>query len=156
MFSAKELCDGNKDAGAKEYQREQKGPTSCLKVGHGASRCPTSAATFYGGRAKKPKVKDGHSSLCRAGYVEGKEVKDIVLDTSAARTLVRDNLVSRNKCLDKFVSVQCGHGNNVSYPLATVEVVVDCKSYFVEAAVVKKLLCGSSCGEEATLWKQLW
>eukprot|EP00731_Ephydatia_muelleri_P011294 Em0006g188a len=55
-------------------------------------RCPMSAATFYGGRAKKPKVKDGHSSSCRAGYVE-----------------------------------------------VTVEVAADCKSYFVEAAVVKKL-----------------
>lgn len=38
------------------------------------------------------------------------------------------------------MSVQCVHGDNVSYPLANVqEVVVDGKSYFVEAAVVKKL-----------------
>ena len=31
------------------------------------------------------------------------------------------------------------HGDEVSYPLAKVEVVVDGKSYLVEAAVVKKL-----------------
>lgn len=45
----------------------------------------------------------------------------------------------RNKYLDKFVSVQCVHGDNVSYPQAKVEVVIDGKSYFVEAAMVKKL-----------------
>ena len=66
-------------------------------------------------------------------------MKDIVLDTGAARTLVRDNLVPRNKYLDKFVSVQCVHGDHVSYPLAKVKVVIDGRSYFVEAAVVKKL-----------------
>ena len=47
--------------------------------------------------------------------------------------------VPRNKYLDKFVSVQCVHGDHVSYPLAKVKVVIDGRSYFVEAAVVKKL-----------------
>ena len=45
----------------------------------------------------------------------------------------------RNKFLKKCVAVQCVHGDEVSYPLAKVEVVVDGKSYLVEAAVVKKL-----------------
>eukprot|EP00731_Ephydatia_muelleri_P003291 Em0001g3291a len=45
----------------------------------------------------------------------------------------------RNKFLKKCVAVQCVHGDEDSYPLAKVEVVVDGKSYLVEAAVVKKL-----------------
>ena len=88
---------------------------------------------------KQSEVKRGHSSPHKLGYLEGTEVKDIVLDTGAARTLVRDNLVPRDKYLDKFVSVQCVHGDHVSYPLAKVKVVIDGRSYFVEAAVVKKL-----------------
>ncbi|KAL5510367.1 hypothetical protein EMCRGX_G005901, partial [Ephydatia muelleri] len=100
---------------------------------------PKNAATFFGGRAKQSKVKEGHSLVWKTGYVEGREVKDIVLDTGAARTLVRDDLVPRNKFLKKCVAVQCVHGDEVSYPLAKVEVVVDGKSYLVEAAVVKKL-----------------
>ena len=66
-------------------------------------------------------------------------MKDVVLDTGAARTLVRDSLVPRNRYLNKFVSVQCVHGDYASYPLAKVEVVIEGKSFFVEAAVVKKL-----------------
>ena len=50
-----------------------------------------------------------------------------------------DDLVPRNKFLEKCMAVQCVHGDEVSYPLAKVEVVVDGRSYLVEAAVVKKL-----------------
>ena len=76
------------------------------------------AATSYGGRSKQSKVKGANSLPRRAGYVEGKEVRDIVLDIDAARTLVRDNLVPRNRYLNKLVSVQCVHGDNVSHPLS--------------------------------------
>ena len=96
-------------------------------------------ATFFGGRAKQSKVKEGHSLVWKTGYVEGREVKDIVLyiDTGAARTLVRDDLVPRNKFLKKCVAVctMCTWRQG----LFKVEVVVDGKSYLVEAAVVKKL-----------------
>ena len=51
----------------------------------------------------------------------------------------------RNKFL-KFVSVQFVHGDNVSYPLAKVEMVLDGKSYLVEAAMVKKLTKASATG----------
>ena len=56
-----------------------------------------------------------------------------------SQRMIHANVVPRNKFLDKFVVVQCVHGDEVSYPLAKVEVVVDGKSYLVEAAVVKKL-----------------
>ena len=142
----KESGEGDRDAGPKESQLEYRSPQrqlprcyNCHKMGHVASRCPKNAATFFGGRAKQSKVKEGHSLVWKTGYVEGREVKDIVLDTGAARTLVRDDLVPRNKFLKKCVAVQCVHGDEVSYPLAKVEVVVDGKSYLVEAAVVKKL-----------------
>ena len=95
LFPAKEPGDvyGNKEADPKNFQPEQRNPQrhlprcyNCHKVGHVTSRCPRNAATFYGGRAKQSEVKRGHSSPCKLGYVEGKEVKDIVLDTGAART----------------------------------------------------------------------
>eukprot|EP00731_Ephydatia_muelleri_P004329 Em0002g505a len=142
----KESGEGDRDAGPKESQLEYRSPQrqlprcyNCHKMGHVASRCPKNAATFFGGRAKQSKVKEGHSLVWKTGYVEGGEVKDIILDTGAARTLVRDDLVPRNKFLKKCVAVQCVHGDEVSYPLAKVEVVVDGKSYLVEATVVKKL-----------------
>ena len=142
----KESGEGDRDAGPKESQLEYRSLQrqlprcyNCHKMGHVASRCPKNAATFFGGRAKQSKVKEGHSLVWKTGYVEGREVKDIVLDTGAARTLVRDDLVPRNKFLKKCVAVQCVHGDEVSYPLAKVEVVVDGKSYLVEAAIVKKL-----------------
>ena len=71
--------------------------------------------------------------------MEGKEVKDVVLDTGTTRTFVRDSLVARNRSLIKFVSVQCMHGDYAPYPLAKVEVVIEGKSYFMETAVVMKL-----------------
>ena len=90
-------------------------------------------------RAKQLEVMRGHLSPCKLGYMERKEVKDIVLVTGATRALVRDNLVPRIKYLNKFVSVQCMHGDYVSYPLAKVEVMIDGRSYFVEAAVIGEL-----------------
>ena len=140
----KESGEGDRDVESqpkyRSPQRQLPRCYNCHKMGHVASRCPKNAATFFGGRAKQSKVKEGHSLVWKTGYVEGREVKDIVLDTGAARKLVRDDLVPRNKFLEKCVAVQCVHGDEVSYPpLAKVEVVVDGQSYLVEAAVVKKL-----------------
>ena len=118
IVRAKESGNGDTDASPKESHPEPRNPQrqpprcyNCHKVGHVASRCPQNAATFYGGRSQQADVKRDNSLPRRAGYVEGKEVKDVVLDTGAARTLVRDSLVPRNRYLKKFVSVQCVHGD---------------------------------------------
>ena len=146
IVRAKEPGDGDKDASPKESQPEprnqQRQPPRCYncpKVGHVASTCPQNAATFYGGEITAGRREKRQLTSAQAGYVEGKEAKDVVRDTGAAKTLVRDILVPRNRYVNKFVSVQCMHGDYASYPLAKVEVVIEGKSYFVEAAVVKKL-----------------
>ena len=48
-------------------------------------------------------------------YLAPQLTEDVVLDTGAARTLVRDSLVPRNRYLNKFVSVQCVYGDYASY-----------------------------------------
>ena len=75
----------------------------------------------------------------RSGKVEGTDVSDIVLDTGAGRTLVRSCLVPKKRLLGRNVMVECVHGERVSYPLARVEIIVDGRRYWLEAAAVKKL-----------------
>ena len=63
--------------------------------------------------------------------MEGREVNDIVLDTGYSKTIVHHNLVPQKKMvLD---------GDNVLYPLANVDLVVDGVPLTVEAAVSKSL-----------------
>ena len=74
--------------------------------------------------------------LCR-GTVKGKAVKDIQLDTGCSRTVVRSDLIDKRKIVDgEFVTIQCAHGDTVSYPLAQVE--LHCKNRFVK--ITKKFV----------------
>ena len=63
-------------------------------------------------------------------------VIDIVLDTGCSRTLVRSDLL-REKDFSQgdTVTVQCAHGDVVTYPLARVELEVEGRVLTVEAAV---------------------
>ena len=74
------------------------------------------------------------------GFVEGQFVNDIVLDTGCSRTLVRSDLVGKERLnSEKSVTVQCAHGDAVEYPVATVEIRVQGRRVAVEAAVSDKL-----------------
>ncbi|KAL5516832.1 hypothetical protein EMCRGX_G002255 [Ephydatia muelleri] len=127
-----------------EQRSSGRGPRcfSCHQLGHISSKCP-SRGSYYGGRfgnCRKFKKTDGDTLVpVRSGKVEGTDVSDIVLDTGAGRTLVRSCLVPRKRLLGRNVMVECVHGDRVSYPLARVEVIVDEKHYWLEAAAVKKL-----------------
>ena len=127
-----------------EQRSSGRGPRcfSCHQFGHISSKCP-SRGSYYGGRfgnCRKFKKTDGDTLVpVRSGKVEGTDVSDIVLDTGAGRTLVRSCLVPRKRLLGRNVMVECVHGDRVSYPLARVEVIVDEKHYWLEAAAVKKL-----------------
>ena len=51
--------------------------------------------------------------------VEGKYVKDILLDTGCSKTLVHHKLVSEHKLFSKEVAtIHCVHGYTVLYPVA--------------------------------------
>ena len=121
-------------------------------TGHIAARCPSNAAMFCRGGSSKRKPaasggagcvgKDkypGHPGVCRAGTVESVPVTDIMLDTGASRSLVRRDLVPSEKMNCGEVSICCGHGDTMVYPLAQVEIVVEGARYVVEAAVAEKL-----------------
>ena len=50
--------------------------------------------------------------------VEGRAVKDIQLDAGYSRTVVRSDLIDKKILDGKFITIQCTHGDTVSYPLA--------------------------------------
>ena len=67
-------------------------------------------------------------------------MKDIQLDTGCSRTVVRSDLIDKRKIVDgEFVTIQCAHGDTVSYPLAQVELRVEGRPITVEAAISDKL-----------------
>ena len=57
----------------------------------------------------------------RSGTVEGKYVKNILLDTGCSRTLVHRKLVPEEAFLEgRATRVHCAHGDTVLYHLAKV------------------------------------
>ena len=72
----------------------------------------------------------------RHGVVEGRYVRDIVLDMGFSRTLVRGDLVPSQKMQEgDIVMIRCDHRDTVLYPLAEVKMEVDGQQIQVEAAV---------------------
>ena len=70
----------------------------------------------------------------------GQFVDDIILDTGCSRTLVRSNLVGKERLSsEKSVTVQCAHGDVVEYPVVTVEIRVQGIRVTIEPAVSDKL-----------------
>ena len=70
------------------------------------------------------------------GAVEGQLLNDIALDTGCSRTLVRSDLLrEKDFSQGETVTVQCAHGDVVTYPLVKVEVEVEGQALTVEAAM---------------------
>ena len=86
-------------------------------------------------------------------------MKDIQLDTGCSRTVVRSDLIDKKKIVDgQFVTIQCAHGDTVSYPLAQVELEVEGRPVTVEAAVSdtlpRSVLLGTDVPEMSELLEQ--
>lgn len=71
--------------------------------------------------------------------INGVYSKDIVVDTGAGKTLVRGDLVTPDDIIDGEVTIQCAHGDAITYPLAAVKIAVSGKEIVVHAAVAKSL-----------------
>lgn len=56
--------------------------------------------------------------ICYQGTVGGKVVNDILLDTGASKTLVKEELVDRDCMSGQTVPLRCAYGHVTSYPLA--------------------------------------
>eukprot|EP00731_Ephydatia_muelleri_P013996 Em0007g1306a len=96
-------------------------------------KCPNKAMFCGLKRGSNP-------SLQRPGALEGKHVKDILLDTGCSKTLVRQELVPEGKMLPgKTTTIHCVHGDIVLYPVARLNLEVEGVPVAVEAAVAKNL-----------------
>ena len=105
----------------------------CGKQGHVASRCPEKAMYCVNGR-------HCNSTHQRVGLVEGRVVKNVVLDTGCSKTIVHHSLVPEEKLVTgEAVTIRCAHRDSVLYPLANVDLVVEGVPLTVEAAVFKSL-----------------
>ena len=106
---------------------------NCNKRGHVASKCPNKA--LYCG------LRNAHdSTLKKSGVVEGKYVKDILLDTGCSMTLVHHKLVPEHKVLPgEVATIHCVHGDTVLYSVADLKLEVGGVPVSVKAAVSKTL-----------------
>ena len=76
----------------------------------------------------------------KEGVVEGKHVKNILLDTGCSRTIIHQDLVPENKIKDgEAIAIRCAHGDTVLYPLAQVHMEVEGRQIEIEAAVSNTL-----------------
>ena len=88
-------------------------------------RCPSK--TLYGeGRQSfnAEATSAENNQVYRVGNVDGKPVKDILLDTGCMRTLVHQRLIPRERKTSSEVIICCAHGDEVSHHLAQVEIAV--------------------------------
>ena len=130
---------------------------NCQQKGHYASNCPSKPSLFCQENAlseKKNNVFEG--SLQRTGIVEGREVKNILLDTGCARTLIRQELVPHEKMIEgEAIPIRCAHGDTVLYPLALVKIVVGGCTIQIKAAVSETLPMDVLLGTDVPELKQL-
>ena len=76
----------------------------------------------------------------RMGKVEGRVVDDVVLDMGCACTMVRQDLVPKERLVTgATIRLRCAHGDVVTYPLAAVKLEIDGVSLPITAAVAEKL-----------------
>ena len=107
---------------------------NCHQKGHYSANCPSNAM-FCRGKPMLTQV-----GVKRAGVVEGNCVDNILLDTGCSKTLVRQDLVPKEKLLEgEAIAIRCAHGDTVLYPLAQVEVTIGGQSVDVTAAVSETL-----------------
>ncbi|ETW98513.1 MAG: hypothetical protein ETSY2_42715 [Candidatus Entotheonella gemina] len=110
---------------------------TCKEKGHMSFKCPKSSGLYC--EESEPETHTETTDVCRSGYVNGVMVGDIILDTGASRTLVREDLVPPCTIKDGEVTIRCAHGDNITYPLASVKISVGGEELNVRAAVSKTL-----------------
>lgn len=99
---------------------------SCRQKGH-SSNCPQRALFCMKRRINHPgeskirlqQVKKVTPGVIKPGAVEGKPVKNILLDTGCSRTMVKRELVPEENILQgEAVAIRCAHGDTVLVPIS--------------------------------------
>ena len=106
-----------------------------------ASQCPNNAALYCDGGESRSRAitPDESGRVYRCGTVGKVPVSDILLDTGATRTLVREDLVQPEQRVEGKVTIRCAHGDAVTYPLAAVQIGVGEQEFAVLAGVSRTL-----------------
>ena len=115
---------------------------TCREKGHMSFKCPKNTGLYCdeSSEQRKPVERPTSGEVYRSGRVNGISVSDIVLDTGASRTLVREELVPPCAITNGEVAIRCAHGNAITYPLAEITISVGAhEELTVQAAVSKSL-----------------
>ena len=130
---------------------------NCKQRGHVAAKYPSNAALFCQGEEQandstlQRVVKEAH----RHGIVEGVHVSNILLDTGATRSIIREDLLPPDHRVDGEVTVRCAHGNTVAYPFTEVAVEIGSRQLVVTAGVSRTLPVPMLLGREVPDMMQL-
>jgi predicted aspartyl protease len=115
---------------------------NCHQRGHIASKCPSAVAMFQEEANRRAE------RVLRKGMIEGQIVDDILLDTGSAITMIQEGLVPSEKFTGRRTMVRCAHGDEITYPVASVELEVEGSKLSVLSAVSKKLPVSALLGRD--------
>ena len=90
--------------------------------GHFATSCPN--RSLYCIEINRSTQCGRQERVYHSGIINGTFCTDIMVDNGASRTVVRRELVFQDDILDGEVTIQCAHGDVVSYPIAIVKITV--------------------------------
>ena len=110
---------------------------NCNQKGHLSYNCPQKA--LFSSQMTGENRQLQQESAYRRGTINGVYCRDIVVDTGASKTLVRGDLITPDDIVDGEITIQCAHGDAVSYPLAAVKITLEGKDIITHAAVAKSL-----------------
>ena len=105
--------------------------------GHLSYYCPRKA--LFSCPATKPYANRQQERVHHHGTINGVYLKEIVVHTGVGKTFVRGDFIIPDDIIDGEVTIQCAHGDVVSYPLAAVKITLGGKEIIVHAAVAKSL-----------------
>ena len=97
--------DGNISNGGKTKNQER--GIICKEKGDMAFKCPKTAGLYCDEDDNEPEQQAECTDVYRRGSVNSVAVEDIILDTGAARTLVREDLVPQDDIKDGMVTTVC-------------------------------------------------
>ena len=115
----------------------------CQQRGHFAANCPNNATLYCEGEDKSSvdasAPHQGEKGIFRRGVVDGVYIKDILLDTGASRSMIREDILPPDHRVDGEVTIRCAHGDMVAYPLTAIAVDIGSRRFVVKAGVSRTL-----------------